>query len=241
MGRTVVVTGGGTGIGRAIAQRFAVSGDSVVITGRRKAVLEETTATLPGNVVSACFDATDPDAVGGFVESLGAVDVLVNNAGGNRDFDADSPGQTLREVADAWLSNFAANVLSAVIMTTACRDKLASGGAVITLGSIAADQGSGSYGAAKAAVASWNIELSRALGPLGVTANVVSPGYIADTEFFRDKLSGQRTSELIAATATGRAGTPQDIAATVEFLASPGARHLTGQVLAVNGGAWATR
>lgn len=241
MGRTVVVTGGGTGIGRAIAGRFAASGDSVVITGRRKEVLEHTAAALPGDVASACFDATDPDAVAAFAGSLDAVDVLVNNAGGNRDFDTEAPGHTLQEVADAWLSNFTANVLSAVMMTTACRGKLTSGGSVVTLGSIAADNGSGSYGAAKAAVASWNIELSRALGPAGVTANVVSPGYIADTEFFRDKLSGQRTSELVAATATGRAGTPQDVAATVEFLASPSARHITGQVLAVNGGAWTTR
>ena len=240
MGRLVVVTGGGTGIGTAIARRFAAAGDAVVITGRRRDVLERTAGDLPGDVTPACFDATDLEAVETFAASLDHVDVLVNNAGGNRDFDADAQ-QSLRAVADAWLSNFTANVLSAVVMTTALHAKFTDGGAVVTIGSIAADQGSGSYGAAKAAVASWNVDLSRQLGSRGVTANVVSPGYIADTEFFRDRLSGARRADLIAATATGRTGTPGDIAETVAFLASAGARHITGQVIAVNGGARTTR
>ncbi|WP_135451534.1 SDR family oxidoreductase [Mycobacterium sp. DL99] len=241
MGRLVVVTGGGTGIGKAIAQRFAACGDSVIITGRRRDALDQAAAELPGDITVSCFDATDLDSVEAFAASLDSIDVLVNNAGGNRDFDAGTSDQSLRTVADTWLSNFTANVLSAVVMTTACLDKFSDGGSVVTIGSIAADQGSGSYGAAKAAVASWNVDLSRQLGSCGVTANVVSPGYIADTEFFRDKLSGQRRAELIAATATGRAGTPGDIADTVAFLASPGARHITGQVIAVNGGARTTR
>ncbi|MGW4096798.1 SDR family NAD(P)-dependent oxidoreductase [Mycobacterium sp. NPDC004974] len=241
MGRLVVVTGGGTGIGKAIAQRFAARGDSVIITGRRRDALDQAAAELPGDITVSCFDATDLDSVEAFAASLDSIDVLVNNAGGNRDFDAGTSDQSLRTVADTWLSNFTANVLSAVVMTTACLDKFSDGGSVVTIGSIAADQGSGSYGAAKAAVASWNVDLSRQLGSCGVTANVVSPGYIGDTEFFRDKLSGQRRAELIAATATGRAGTPGDIADTVAFLASPGARHITGQVIAVNGGARTTR
>jgi 3-oxoacyl-[acyl-carrier protein] reductase len=111
----------------------------------------------------------------------------------------------------------------------------------VHIGSIAADKGAGAYGAAKAGLASWNIQLAAALGRRGITANVVSPGYIADTEFFRDKLTEQRRDSLIAATATGRAGTPDDIAATVAFLASPGARQITAQVFAVNGGEYATR
>ena len=68
-------------------------------------------------------------------------------------------------------------------------DRLADGGSVISIGSIAADKGAGAYGAAKAGLASWNIDLAAELGPRGVTANVVSPGYIADTEFFRDRLT----------------------------------------------------
>ncbi|PZS24097.1 MAG: 3-oxoacyl-ACP reductase, partial [Pseudonocardiales bacterium] len=86
-----------------------------------------------------------------------------------------------------------------------------------------------------------NIDLAGQVGPLGVTANVVSPGYIADTEFFRDRLTDQRRDALIAATLTGRAGTPEDVVGAVAFLASPAARQITGQVLAVNGGARTSR
>jgi 3-oxoacyl-[acyl-carrier protein] reductase len=112
---------------------------------------------------------------------------------------------------------------------------------VVQIGSIAADQGADSYGASKAGLAAWNLSLAAQLGPRGITANVVSPGYVSETEFFRDQLSEERRSALIAATATGRAGTPEDIVGAVAFLASPGARHLTGQVLNVNGGAHMTR
>ncbi|WP_254923105.1 SDR family NAD(P)-dependent oxidoreductase [Rhodococcus sp. OK302] len=107
---------------------------------------------------------------------------------------------------------------------------------VITIGSITVDKGAGAYGAAKAAVATWNIDLAAELGPEGITANIVSPGYIGDTEFFRDILTDERRDAMIESTSTKRAGTPEDIAAAVFFLASSGARQITGQVLAVNGG-----
>jgi 3-oxoacyl-[acyl-carrier protein] reductase len=164
----------------------------------------------------------------------------VNNAGGNTDFDRADPDD-LAQLAANWQANFRANLLSAVLMTEATRPKLAGGGAVISLGSIAADTGSGAYGAAKAGLASWNISLAAQLGPAGVTANVVSPGYVGQTEFFRDRLTDQRRDMLVAATHSGRPGTPEDVATTVAFLASPAARHITGQTLAVNGGAHPTR
>jgi 3-oxoacyl-[acyl-carrier protein] reductase len=74
-----------------------------------------------------------------------------------------------------------------------------------------------------------------------VTANVISAGYIAATDFFRGRLASQRQAELVAATHDKRAGRPDDIAATAQFLASPGARHITGQTIHVNGGAFTTR
>jgi hypothetical protein len=77
--------------------------------------------------------------------------------------------------------------------------------------------------------------------PRGITVNVVSPGFTAGTEFLRGRLTGEREQRLIAETRNGRAGTPADIAATVAFLASPGAGHLTGQVIHVNGGAYLGR
>ncbi|MFI5563384.1 SDR family NAD(P)-dependent oxidoreductase [Amycolatopsis japonica] len=241
MTRTILVTGGGTGIGRAVAARFAASDAVVHITGRRKDVLVSAAADLGSSVRPLVCDGTDPGQVTAALDSLdGPIDVLVNNAGGNTDFDL--PEQDgLAGVLAHWRANLDANLISAVLTTTAVQDKLAEGGSVIHIGSIAADQGAGSYGAAKAGLASWNVDLAKQLGARKITANVVSPGYIRETEFFRDKLPAERAEQLIGATSTGRAGIPADIAETVHFLASAGARHITGQTFGVNGGAHPTR
>lgn len=253
--RTVVVTGGSVGIGRAIAERFREDGDEVVITGRRAELLERVAAEIGAPPV-AC-DASDPAQVEAMVAGLPErIDVLVNNAGGNTDLAASSKagssqtgpdeGETetgLARLAAAWQANFAANVLSAVLTTTALADRLADGGSVVLLGSIAADRGSGggSYGAVKAALSTWNLDLSAELGTRGITSNVVSPGFIDDTEFFQGRMTDERRQRLVEQTRNGRTGHPADVAAAVHFLASAGARHITGQVLNVNGGAWTTR
>ncbi|WP_410581115.1 SDR family NAD(P)-dependent oxidoreductase [Amycolatopsis sp. lyj-108] len=241
MTRTILVTGGGTGIGRAVAARFAASNAVVHITGRRKEVLVSAAAELGASIRPLVCDSTDPDQVTSALAELdGPIDVLVNNAGGNTDFDLpDQDG--LAGVLARWRANLDANLISAVLTTTAVESRLAQGGSVIHIGSIAADQGAGSYGAAKAGLASWNVDLARRLGARGITANVVAPGYIRETEFFRDKLPAERAEQLIEATSTGRAGIPDDIAETVHFLASAGARHITGQTFGVNGGAHPTR
>jgi 3-oxoacyl-[acyl-carrier protein] reductase len=90
-------------------------------------------------------------------------------------------------------------------------------------------------------VEAWNADLARELGPRGITANVVSPGLTLGSEFFRDSLTEARRHRLVDETSTGRAGTTADVAATVMFLASPAAGHLTGQVMHVNGGAYLGR
>lgn len=240
MPRNIVVTGGATGIGRAIAAIFAAAGDAVVITGRRAEPLRATAAEL--GVTDHVCDATDPAQIEALLTALPArIDVLVNNAGGNTDFDQSSSPGDLAALAAAWRANLDANLISAVLMTTALRDRLAAGGTVINIGSIAADKGAGAYGAAKAGLASWNTQLSAELGPHGITANVIAPGYIADTEFFRDRLTAERRDSLIAATHTRRPGVPDDIAYAASYLASPGARQVTGQVLAINGGERTTR
>lgn len=236
--REVVVTGGGTGIGYAIAAAFAGAGDRVTITGRRPHVLAEAADRL--GVRRVPFDAADPAAVQAALPYLPVrVDVLVNNAGGNTDLAADAPQPgDLAGVAAAWRANLDANVFSAVLVTTALTPRLADDGRIVTLGSIAARTGAGSYGAAKAAIEAWNAGVAADLGPRGITANVVSPGLTVDTEFFRGRLSDERRQRLVAATRTGRPGTPADVAATVTFLCSPQAGHVTGQVVHVNGGAY---
>jgi 3-oxoacyl-[acyl-carrier protein] reductase len=240
--RQIVVTGGGTGIGRAVAAAFAAAGDQVVITGRRADVLARTAAELGPGVAAAAFDASDPAAVEAAAASLPErVDVLVHAAGGNTDIGAEPPAG-LAGVAVAWRANLDANVLTAVLVTAALQSRLARGGTVVNISSIAAHRGgSGSYGAAKAAVEAWNLTLAQELGPGQITANVIAPGFTEATEFFRDRMTEQRRAALVAQTATGRAGQPADIAGAVLFLASPAAAHITGQVLHVNGGALAGR
>jgi 3-oxoacyl-[acyl-carrier protein] reductase len=136
-----------------------------------------------------------------------------------------------------WLADYESNVISAVLVTTALTPRLADQARIVTTGSIAARLGGGGYGAAKAAVEAWTADLTRSLGPRGITANVVAPGYVEDTEFFGDTMTDTRRSALIGRTANGRAGTPADVAAGVGFLTSPEAGHVTGQVVPVNGGA----
>lgn len=234
----VVVTGGGSGIGYAVAEAFVRKGDSVTITGRREEVLAEAAESL--GVRYAAFDASEPVAVSGALGELpGRVDVLVNNAGGNTDFERSSgEGEGLAGLAAGWQANLDANLMSAVLVTAALAPRMEEDGRIVTIGSIAAKQGAGSYGAAKAAVEAWNLDLASELGRRGITANVVSPGLTLDTGFFRGTLTDERAERLVSATRNGRAGTPADVAATVLFLASSEAGHITGQVVHVDGGAY---
>jgi 3-oxoacyl-[acyl-carrier protein] reductase len=236
--RQVVVTGGGTGIGRAIAAAFAKEGNGVVITGRRPEPLAAAVAAIGGALTAVPFDAADPAQVERALPDLPAtVDILVNAAGGNTDIGAAEP-TTLAELAAAWRANLDANVLSAVLMTAALRPRLARGGAVISFSSIAAHRpGAGSYSAAKAAIEAWNQTLAHDVGADQITANVIAPGFIDGTEFFRGRMTDTRRQALIDQTATARGGAPADVAGTALFLASAGARHITGQVIHVNGGA----
>jgi 3-oxoacyl-[acyl-carrier protein] reductase len=237
--------GGGNGLGRAVAARFLADGDTVSITGRNAGRVAGTAAGIGARPIPA--DATDPVQVARMAGELGDdLDVLVNMAGGNTDFTATArpagePVAELERVAAAWRANLDANLLSAVLTTTAVLGRLRAGGSIINVGSIGAEHASTSYGAAKAALAAWTAGLSAEVGGQGLTANVISPGYIAETDFFRGRLTEERKARLIAATHDGRAGQPGDIAETAYFLASAGARHITGQTLHVNGGAHTTR
>ncbi|WP_330340607.1 SDR family NAD(P)-dependent oxidoreductase [Streptomyces sp. NBC_00557] len=242
MTRNIVISGGGTGIGRATAQTFAADGDRVLLLGRRAEVLEK--AEVPGALTHAA-DLSEPDQVrraARFVaQELGTVDVLVHAAGGAgyREQPAASE-DPLDRVAHDWTAAFRQNVLTAALLTEALKDRLAApGGRVLFISSIAAYRGSGSgaYAAAKAGLHPYAHDLARQLGPRGITVNVVAPGYVEDTEFFGDSMDEERRARLIAETLNGRPGIPGDVAATLHWLASPGAAHVTSQIIQVNGGA----
>jgi len=164
--RQVVVTGGGTGIGYAIAGEFVRSGDQVTITGRRENVLKEAVASLTAGEPTtcyACFDAADPAAVSAALAQLPErVDVLVNNAGGNTGFDrAPVADGDLAGLAADWRANLDANLISAVLVTAALTPRFALDARIISFSSIAARRGAGSYGAAKAAVEAWTADIAR--------------------------------------------------------------------------------
>ena len=244
-----MVSGGGTGIGRAIAARLAGDGYRVAVLGRRAAVLEEARARIerdagPGAVVPVAGDLTDPAAVeqvAARVGELGPVDVLVNNAGAIITPPEDAG---LAALAASWLRDLDTNLLTAVLLTTALQGALRRpGGRLVVISSAAAQRGgagphsAGSYAAAKAALHGWAFGLARQLGPDGITVNVLAPGYVVDTEIFGADWNEEFHARKVADTLVGRAGTPADVAEAVAYVASPAAGYLTGQVIGLNGGA----
>jgi 3-oxoacyl-[acyl-carrier protein] reductase len=244
MTRTVVVSGGGTGIGRAVARRFALAGDQVVIVGRRERIIAEAAEALNReanrrsvSAVPADLSRTaDVDRLTSFLAQADRpIDVIVNNAGG---VGGDS-AEGLAAVEDDWQREFRRNVLTAVLLTTALEPTLRRPGAsIVNVSSIAAVAGGGdSYSAAKAAIIGWTIDLAIRLGRDGIRVNAVVPGYIADTEFFGDRMTQERHQRLVSRTLLGRPGTPGDVAGAVYFLASEEATYITGQMLHINGGA----
>jgi len=245
MPRLTIVTGGATGIGRATAQALAADGDQVVILGRRAEALETAAAeinkTLDADRIGwLTADLTRADQVEAAAAELvhrgRTVDVLVNNAGGI----TPGSGDTLADVADVWRRDFDGNVLTTVLLTEALRPQLRRpGGRIIAISSVAALRGAGSYGAAKAALHAWMYGLSAELAADGITVNVVAPGFIPDTRFWDGRLTRDMYDARVGAIPMGRAGTPEEVAAAVRYLAGPDSGYTTGQILQVNGG-WVT-
>jgi 3-oxoacyl-[acyl-carrier protein] reductase len=239
--RQVLISGGGTGIGLAVARRFVRSGDEVVIVGRRDTVLERAAEGLNESAGRHAARAIAADlSLASDVESLADeapedLDVLVNNAGGV----VETVDTTLDDVEADWVTHLRHNVLSAVLLTTALLPRLRRRGSnIVNISSIAAVVGGGdSYSAAKAAILGWTLDLATRLGKDGVRVNAVIPGYISGTEFFADRMTAERHERLVERTLLGRAGVPDDVAAAVEFLASHASSYITGQFLHVNGGA----
>ncbi|MGW1894835.1 SDR family NAD(P)-dependent oxidoreductase [Streptomyces sp. NPDC002004] len=243
MVRNVVISGGGTGIGRAAARAFAAVGDQVLLLGRRAETLEK--AGVPGALTYAA-DLGEVAGARGAAEfvrrEMGAVDVLIHSAGGSGRLEPTPQGDSdpLTAVAHNWSVNFRINTLTAVLLTEALRERLASpGGRVLFISSVAAYRGSGSgaYAGAKAALHPYAVDLARDLGPRGITVNVVAPGFVEGTEFFGSGMPEEEHAARSAQALTGRAGTPEDVAETLYWLASQAAGHITAQVIQVSGGA----
>jgi 3-oxoacyl-[acyl-carrier protein] reductase len=236
MTRLAVVSGGGTGIGRATAGMLAGEGYDVIIVGRRSDVLTDAVKWIGPQASAVTADLADPEQIPAVVEAVAgrAVDVLVNNAGAYVGGD----DSTLPGLAEQWRANFDSNVITAVLLTEALRPLFRRpGGRIILTSSIAAQRGGGGpYSASKAALHGFVFDLANQLGPDGITANVISPGYVTDSEFFAGRMTDEGHASRVAATLVKRPGEPSDIAEAVRWLAGPGGGYVTGQIINVNGG-----
>jgi len=231
--RKVLVTGGSSGIGAAIAQVFASNGDLVVATGATKEEVER--AQVPSESTAISFqelDVRDGSAVQACIDEIDSLDVLVNCAGVIRR-NAEHEPEVFADVIDI-------NLNGSMRVCTAAREKLKQRkGCIINTASMLSFFGGGlvpGYSASKGGIAQLTKSLAIAYAPDGIRVNAVAPGWIATqlTQALQDDRT--RSEAILSRTPLGRWGEPADVAGPILFLASDAARFVTGVVLPVDGG-----
>jgi len=234
--KVALVTGGGTGIGRAVAEALVAEGARVVITGRREEPLKQLAREHPDAVRYVTADVTKKgapaDAVRFVIEQFGRLDILVNSAG----LGTLAPLVELND--DALEQTLGVNVRGVLIAIREAIPHLTKGGgAVVNISSTLAQAsmpGASAYSGAKAAVERMTSALAAELGPQGIRLNSVAPG-LTKTDMSAG-IPQEMVDGMIAQTPLGRIGQPEDIARAVAFLASDDASWITGQVLQSSGG-----
>lgn len=240
-GKVALVTGGTRGIGRACAAAFAGAGAKVALCGRSAETAGEAAEAIAAEhqAVVRGFEAdiSNRESVDALVksatEALGPISILVNNAGITRD------GLLMRMKDEDWSAVLETNLNGAFYCCRAVSRGMVKQryGRIVTISSIVGLRGQGgqtNYAAAKAGLVGFTKALAQELATRNITANVVAPGYVKTdmtAEFNEDMQKA-----LIARIPVGRQGTPEEIAASVLFLASEEAAYITGQVLCVDGG-----
>jgi NAD(P)-dependent dehydrogenase (short-subunit alcohol dehydrogenase family) len=242
-GKTALITGGGTGIGKGIAEAFVAEGASVVIAGRRERPLQELCQRYPDKMSYFQMDlgkwADHQPTLKAVIERHGRLDVLVNNAYAH----VTKPfvDQTAEEIA---------NQIHVVLVSTTLLIHQAlpllrrTRGNIVNVSSAMARYvafncpGDGPYAAAKAGLNQLTRILANELGQFGIRVNAVAPGLTRTDGAAGAFADPQALKDLVAATPLGRPGRPEDIAKPVVFMASEMAEWVTGQVLDASGGFW---
>ena len=239
-GKIAIVTGGGTGIGRAIALELAANGADVALCGRRLEKIEgvaEEVRALGRRAMAFAADVGDAAQAQGFVNAVaaefGRIDILVSNAGITRD------NLLIRMSEEEWDSVLQTNLKGAFNMAKAVARPMMKqrAGSIVLVSSViglVGNAGQCNYAASKAGLIAFGKSLARELASRNIRVNSVAPGFIVSDMTAQIQEAAAQT--LMSQIPAGRLGQPEDIAKAVAFLASDDASYVTGQTLSVSGG-----
>jgi 3-oxoacyl-[acyl-carrier protein] reductase len=239
-GRIALVTGASQGIGRACALELARAGATVALAARNEAKLADAVAEIEsagGKAAAFALDVASEESIKSaakaVLERFGKVEILVNNAGITRD------GLMLRMKRADWDDVLNTNLTGAFLLTQALLSPMLKNrwGRIINVSSVVGrtgQAGQANYAASKAGLIGLTRAMAREVASRGITVNAIAPGYIETA--MTEVLNEEQKKAMLAGIPLGRAGTDQEIAQSVAFLASEGAGYITGHVLDVNGG-----
>lgn len=238
-GKTALVTGASTGIGRGIAEAFAAEGIRIAIAARRANLLEELSCKIVASggakpviiVQDVLAEGASERTAAAALSGLGSVDILINNAGGSRQFGKDATEEQWHE---AMTLNFTRpRQLAKALLDQMIERKW---GRIINITGKSEPEGVNGAFSAKAGIHAWAKGLSREVGKFGITVNSIPPGRIISEQILRNYSPEYRKWQEEHEIPVGYYGQPEDIANLVCFLASPRAAYITGTVIPVDGG-----
>lgn len=236
-GKVALVTGASRGIGRAIAEQLAALGAKVVGTATSEKGAAAISNYLGDNGCGLVLNVADTASIEQCLEQIknqfGEIDILVNNAGITRD------NLLMRMKDEEWFDIMQTNLtsvyrLSKAVLRSMMKKRF---GRIISIGSVVGSMGNAgqtNYAAAKAGVLGFTKSLAREVASRGITVNAIAPGFI-DTDMTKE-LSDEQKEAIFGQVPANRLGQPEEIAATVAFLASNQAAYITGETIHVNGG-----